>query len=82
MTDAWSAPVLHTGGSGGLWATVEVAFAAAVLFASVALVVALLSRARERAPEARLAAAFAREGDRDGEPTGGDGESSLDRSAE
>ncbi|MEF8789857.1 MAG: hypothetical protein V5A61_06990 [Haloarculaceae archaeon] len=43
---------------------------------------ALLSRARERAPEARLAAAFAREGDRDGEPTGGDGESSLDRPVE
>ena len=74
--------VLHTGGGGGVWATVEVAFAVAVLGSAVALVVGLLSRAREGAPEARLTAAFAREGDRDGEPTGGDGESSLDRPVE
>ncbi|MEF8868377.1 MAG: hypothetical protein V5A85_07660 [Haloarculaceae archaeon] len=73
--------VLHTGGGGGVWATVEVAFAVAVLGSAGARRGAALAGPRE-APEARLAAAFAREGDRDGEPTGGDGESSLDRPVE
>ena len=56
MTDALVA--LHTGTHTGLWGAVEVAFAVAVLVATVGLVGALLLRSRRESPEAGLAAAF------------------------
>lgn len=79
MTDVGIA--LHTGTHTGIWGTVEVLFAVAVLVGSIALVVALLRKARDGTPEARLVAAFAGNGTHQ-HPMGQTEDRPLDRRGE